>query len=552
MLGYNRPAMMQAGKRNSFETIGKWTCNLASYLQGLLFEHPLAPWALFAAALVLYLPFTWQYTFLHDEGIFTYDMTRLLWQQPVAAFFLLKVKPVLALLYLPTARLGFKAFLVVHAGLAATTVLLVCLTARDLGTRIPAAAGWMLMLSGGFFVAAVSGFANLEGAFFLALFLWLYFSGRRKSGALVLGLLPFVRHELAVVWLFFLGWDLWRRRRQGISFVLLAAAFPSLYIVLGAWYHGDLLWLIHNFPSSSDIPVAISFNSPTAAGLREYWQRSLLCNFGVLGVLALLAVGIRQRVVLILFVSALAIYAVMTLFQYQRIFGFNASLRYHVAVLPLVAILSAKGLENDHALTWMIAALLAFAVGMFSGAGSWMFIAVAIFLPILMYLGKRWRMNTASLARILVLVSGMGVLYLGMAYGEDFYRQHRQSHRLFHWLSEQGFYHGQPVYSDMQIFRYDECSGIKNRYQLANEAIYWELSRFTNHGNGQYRDLVDALRKIGYAVDPSKHRINRQAVYIVRRCQRFRRWIRLLEEHHPHRVVEGNHLIYYWDVKEAG
>jgi len=64
----------------------------------MLFDHPAGSFALGAAGFVLYAGFVLNLTFLHDEGIFTFDMAGSMRHSSLAMLFFVKAKPVLSLL----------------------------------------------------------------------------------------------------------------------------------------------------------------------------------------------------------------------------------------------------------------------------------------------------------------------------------------------------------------------------------------------------------------------------------------------------------------------
>src|SRR5215471_17911581 len=92
-------------------------------------------------------------SFLHDEGIFSFDLAAALPRAFLPLIFYVKVKPPIVLLYALPAQLGLRAFLVAHAALAAGAVWLSAAAARRLGLASPSLAGWTLATSLGFFVA---------------------------------------------------------------------------------------------------------------------------------------------------------------------------------------------------------------------------------------------------------------------------------------------------------------------------------------------------------------------------------------------------------------
>jgi hypothetical protein len=465
---------------------------------------------------------------------------------PLAMLFLLKAKPVLTLLYAPFAVLGLTPYLLFHAALAATAVVLICRTAVHLEIAHPNAAGWLLALSLGFTVAGSNGFANSAGAFFLSLFLFLYFSKRYMWAALVLGLLPFVRNELALIWAGFLFWDVWNRKDY--RFVLACLAFPVAYALAGAWYHKNLFWLIAYFPNPQEKPHALGFEPLSLESMGVYFHQSLLINFGVMAFPALFAWKAGDRRRLLLLILAWATFLIMAIMQYHHVFGFNDSLRYHVAPLPLVALLCAFGLSSSDRAAWTGAGCLAVLMLGFSALTfgfSWhlsiLMLVVAGLAVARLLVPVRVRATNLILwsAGVCVLITGL----VGEWYGRG---QHRLVHEAFSRLKESQVYNGQPVYTDLHTARLDRCSGFENSYFLANQAIIWEFSRFTNRENGQYEDLAQALEHQRFLVEPEAHQVRRDSLYLLREGPRMDVWQKRIEQANPLSVSAGEHRVYYW------
>jgi hypothetical protein len=526
----------------SYKRIGRWL----DAGHRMLFDHPAGSVGLGAACFILYAGFSLDLTFLHDEGIFTFDTTKVVFHSPAAVLFALKIKPVLTLIYAPFALMGLTPFLLLHAALAALAVVLVCRTAVHLKVAHPNAAGWLLALSMGFTVAASNGFANADGAFFLSLFLFLYFSKRYTWAALVLGLLPFVRNELALIWVGFLVWDVWNRKDY--RFVLACLAFPVAYTLAGALYHHNLFWLVSYFPNPQDKPYALGFEPLTLSAMGVYFHQSLLINFGLLAFPALFAwkAGDRQRIFLL--VLTWVMFVTMAVMQYYHVFGFNDSLRYHVAPLPLVALLCAFGLSSSDRVAWIGAGCLALLMLGFSVLNfgfSW-YLAVLMLVVAVLAVARLLSTGLVRPANLVLWCAGVCVLISGLIgewYGS---RQHRSVHDLVARLKDSGLYSGQPLYTDLHILRHDRCTGVEDTYLLANEAIVWEFSRFTNHENGQYRDLVRAFEHQRFLVEAEAHQPRRDALYLLGEGPRMDRWRKRLEQADPQSVSIGEHRVYYW------
>jgi hypothetical protein len=521
---------------------------LLKNLHRYVFEHPAVGVVLAAGCFVLYGVFALDLTYLHDEGIFTLDMAGCMIYSPAAMLFFVKAKPVLMLIYTPFAALGLTPYLLFHAALAALAVALIVRTAVHLGIAHPGAAGWLLALSFGFTIGGSNGFANVDGAFFLSLFLFLYFSRRYLWAGGVLGLMPLVRNELALVWVAFIAWDVWNRKDY--RFVLAGLAFPVVYAVAGSVYHGNIAWLVSTFPNPQSKPQDIGFELPTLKRMGKYIQQSMLLNLGVMAFPALSALKAGDRRGILLLVLTWLFFILMAFFQYFGVFGFDLSLRYHLSPLPLVALLCAYGLSSYGRAAWVGAGCAAVLMVILPGEGKGFLVAVAVLA--VAHLVTRWKtkLDVVRPSNLVLWIIGVCLLVSGISgrqYGED---QHRWNHRVMDSLKKSAIYNGQPVYTDIHIARYDRCAAIQDVYFLANESMLWELSRFLNRENGQYGEIVRALAHQRFVVEPEAHKLRLDAIYLLIQGPRMERWQRRIESAGPKNVRIGTHTAYYWPQAE--
>jgi hypothetical protein len=436
--------------------------------------------------------------FLHDEGIFTLDMAAALPSAPLAVLFLLKAKAVLAILYALPARAGAAAYLAAHAAIGAATIPLVVAAARRLGLPSPNLAGWALATSVGFFVASASGFANSDGAFFLALFLWLYAGERRVWAALVLGALPFIRFELTFAVAVILGFDLWRRRDA--RFAATALAFPIAYVVAGALYHRDVLWLLHTLSNRSQPADVRRYASPTLWQVAGFILTSAAVNFSVLGLVGVLGWDRNDRRLLPLFVAVAGTYLILIgLAAYDVGVAVDRSLRYHVAPLPLVALLAASWRVPPTRATWLVA------------------------------------------VQALAMIAALTLTGFGR-------EQHLQDHQVMSAVRANPLWRGRPIYTDIHIARYDRCAGV-DAWMIANESIVAELDDMLARNRAQRDALAAALERQRFliALPP----IRRDALYLIESSARGRRARAWIEAAHPTVVELDRYRLYGWASASA-
>jgi len=186
----------------------------------------------------------------HDEGLLMYGFARSLSEALVPCLFFQKIKPALALFYMPAARLGLAPYLLLHLAVASSAIALVHATARSLGHARPWLPALVLALSPIFTWSGMVGVSNSDGVAGIALFL--YVLEARKSlfaAGLVLGALPWVRYECALFSAALAPWVLARQRSA--AFLAGLVAWPALYLGAGALYHRDALWFLHFLPNVS-------------------------------------------------------------------------------------------------------------------------------------------------------------------------------------------------------------------------------------------------------------------------------------------------------------
>ncbi len=278
---------------------------------------------------------------LNDEGLFTFNSSEIARHFPLETFFVQKSKPLLALLYMPFAGLGLRAFLFAHLLVAACAIPMMAAIARALRHRHPNAPAIVLAASPGFLMSGPAGLSNADGV--VATVATLYFLLARNApvwAGLMLGALPWVRHELALLaFLLFVRTSLFDRN---VRFTAATFVFPLSYALLGAWFHEDALWMIH-YPPASFYPM------PGNTAWHAVSISFLAVAYRVLTVtpLALFALAAPYRrlesIEKWLACWAVAWIACSALLPGAEIaFGFSP--RYMLIVLPALALLCGRGL----------------------------------------------------------------------------------------------------------------------------------------------------------------------------------------------------------------
>ncbi len=279
---------------------------------------------------------------LNDEGLFTTTFARWARLAPLAVLFFQKAKPVVVALYLPAGFFGHRAVLACHVLVASAAIPLTHATARALGARLPVVAALVVAASPLYLLGGAAGISNVDGVVGLSLALWLFAARRAAFGAgIVLGMLPWVRHELALATALFAAHAVVVERRP--LTLLGALAFPCAYGLAGALYHHDLLWVLH-FPGTTVYPMP---NNPIWEPFE--WAKLLHCLVGVSPLIAF-AFGTRpsrlRALERTLLVFAATLLAITTVLPIWRVANFGFLPRYALQVLPAVAILASRAAER--------------------------------------------------------------------------------------------------------------------------------------------------------------------------------------------------------------
>jgi hypothetical protein len=298
------------------------------------------PW-IAAAYLAFGLAFVFTDCVLNDEGLTTVVWAGAARHELLAVLFFQKSKPVLSLLYLPAGALGARPLLAMHVAVASLAIPLMGATSRALRLQLPNLPSLLLALSPVYFFGGAAGLSNVDGVVGTSLFLYLLIARKKEGWAgLVLGALPWVRHELAFLVAVVLVRTVVTDRSRRL--ILGAFAFPALYGLAGAIYHRDALWLLH-YPPTTLHPMP---NNPV---WEPFSVAKLLDTLvSITPAIALCAfvrpkrLGPIERTLLAYTVGWLFLACVLPVFRLAN-FGFVP--RYAVQVLPAVALLSTRAVE---------------------------------------------------------------------------------------------------------------------------------------------------------------------------------------------------------------
>jgi hypothetical protein len=279
---------------------------------------------------------------LNDEGLLTYYWASWARHAFVPVFFFQRVRPILCALYLPVSAAGVHWTLVAHVLIASLALPMLAAVARALGYRLPNLPAFALALSPLFFYGGPAGFSNADGTVGICLALYLLCARRRPLAAgLVIGLLPWVRSELAIFAAVAALYGLLVRRDRALLAGI--AVFPMLYVATGALYHHDLIWVLHFFPKSPTDPSDPMWKGQLIGV--QYFLEPLLAVTPI----AALAIAVRpsrlQPVEWTLLLYLLAAALVINVLPIFEIGNFGTSPRFSLALLPPLALLIGRAFD---------------------------------------------------------------------------------------------------------------------------------------------------------------------------------------------------------------
>jgi len=261
-------------------------------------------------------------------------------------------KPVFTLLAAPFAYWGFTGIKLFNVALATATLWLTYRSACLL--NIPSAwAAILLLATSPMYVSLnLSGLTEPLLGFTLMLSLYWALCGRWAWAAVLMSFAPLVRSEGIIMLGVFAIYLLVKRRYAVLPYLALGQA---LYSVVGYPYYGDWLWVFRRIPYAT---LSSGYGSGQlnhfAAHLHE-----LIGNLGVFWLLLGLLSGFIRSVLYILrrslflaeecwlvYGGFVAFFVAHSLFWYWGIFVSAGLVRVLLSVIPLIAIISLRGIQG--------------------------------------------------------------------------------------------------------------------------------------------------------------------------------------------------------------
>jgi hypothetical protein len=276
-----------------------------------------------------------------DEGVLTFIGATVVAREPLAGLFFQKIHPATSALYAPFAALGWRPFVVAHAVAAGLAIHLLGGVARRVGRGPPWLPALILATSPLYLLSAATGQSNSTAIlFFVGALALLDGSPRAQALAGVVAAAGlWSRYEQAPYLLALVAFDGLHRRRPYATAGFAGAV--TLYLLAGALYHRDALWIVARPPV---MPREVGPSTMGALGLTRADLASLLTGFFLLTPAAFVPLLLRPRAAAPLLrglaaTLALAFAAQLALPQLGRLFNYDYTARYFLCHLPALALL---------------------------------------------------------------------------------------------------------------------------------------------------------------------------------------------------------------------
>lgn len=463
---------------------------------------------------------------LNDEGLCIHIFASWARLDFVPAFFFQKGKPVLELVYMLPSAAGVRATMAVHVALGALAIPMIAAAARRLGHTTPNLPALVLAFSPIYFFGGAAGIENVDGVLGTTLFVYLLVCRRDLLAGIVLGMLPWIRSELALVsGIFFLHAIFFDRRRR---LLLGALAFPLLFTLAGAVYHHDPLWLLH-FPPATSKPMP---GNPVWVPVTP---AQLLENLLSVSPLIPLALSIRPRrlepVERALGVFGASWFALLLVLPVFRLANFGFVPRYALQLLPVVALFVSRSFQRwqsgerpgrlDLAIVAALCILWLLPRGLLVG------VAVALVAVVTaLALARTGRLRAALALSVVLACVGPA---LPNSQDISTAKSARYLAPMTRWVVDNRARLAGPVYTNAHLLEphlanLGELGALDLRFLVGVDMDY-ELVRLTNASNGQRAAILRLARRefYGHGVLPGDMvpgRVPDGAVFVLRADQR--------------------------------
>ncbi|HYG14169.1 MAG TPA: hypothetical protein VEC12_00345 [Bacteroidia bacterium] len=264
-------------------------------------------------------------------------------------------KPLHTLLLTPFAQFGFTGAKIYSALAASITAWFTYKTAQKLGMVTAMASIVLLLFSPMYFLCINSALTEITFALVLSAGIYFIVSDKYYIAAIVLSFLPFARTEGFILLPFI-----------GIYFLLGKKYYPSLllglglvlYSIIGYFHFGDLLWVFHQNPyadKTGAYPSSSHFWQygdayPLILGRPQTWIfiigfLSFLMALNRVSAKGIFATDAAFKHWLLIVTLALAFFFAHSIVWHFGIMGSAGLSRVFAGIMPLLALISVRGIE---------------------------------------------------------------------------------------------------------------------------------------------------------------------------------------------------------------
>lgn len=206
----------------------------------------------------------------------------------------------------------------------------------------------------------LSGLTEPLFAFWLTWSLWLILSRRVLLGCLVLSFLPFIRSEGLIVICTLLPFLIWHKKWLALP---LLGVGHLVYSIVGGLFYNDFLWVFNKIPYAT---IEGAYGSGRLFHFIQYFDHVASLPISILLLVGLWS-GLRRMLSYLILKSRLAIsseelwlvygifvsmFVAHTLFWYLGIFNSFGLMRVLLGVVPVMAIITLRGLQD---IAWVYA-----------------------------------------------------------------------------------------------------------------------------------------------------------------------------------------------------
>lgn len=278
------------------------------------------------------------------DSIFHYFFSKYAFEHP-ANFLNHWAKPFFVFVSTPFAQFGFVGIKVFNCCVAAVTVWFVYKVAKLLNFSNAWLAPVFLIFTPGYFTHVFSGLTEPLFGMLLMCGLYLFFSKKQLSAAIILSFLPFVRSEGLIIVGVFAVYFIFDKGYRFLPWLFLGHLF---YSIVGAFYYQDLFWVFTKIPYSDSSGKYGSGNWNHFLIQLNYIIGIPLCVFlglsFVLKMKQLFTQGFLKAIfdskgTSILYVLFSAFVVAHSLFWYFGIFESMGMKRVLIAIVPLVPLM---------------------------------------------------------------------------------------------------------------------------------------------------------------------------------------------------------------------